>query len=327
MKWLALLLLLPLPAAAHDFTFTWDDPTQRTDGSTFDPDTELQSYRLECAGPESATRIIDRAASTPVENHTRRYRWRDAVQADGVYECRMLARDTGDRESPWSEVAQAVKVSAPRDFRLVSDSYVRQVQAYTFYGQETVETTLRNVPDGALLLAHMWHRVSPTHAPEVEGWELAYHHSVYPDASSDRRGTALFWKQATSGTVPVRASWPDNREFHLAIQVYAGASNWSLAAVRVNDNGGAGGDSLATRNLSVSAPSLAVASWGARDLFDGVQPPAMDEFSVLALGTEGGQYSMGAALGYSRRFTDGGFVLGFSSNKVVSGLAVFSYGD
>ena len=324
---LAILFLVPLSAAPHDFTFTWEDPTERTDGTALDPDTELGSYRMECAGPENATRIIDRDISTPLEGHTRRYVWRDAVQTDGVYECRLLVTDTDDLDSPWSEVAEAVKISAPTDLRIGRGVFVREAQTHVFYAEDSLEVVLEGVPENALLLAYMWHRVSPTQDAYVEGWELAYQHSVYTEASSDRRGTALFWKQATDDTVTVLAGWPGNREFHLVIQAYYGADSWDLEAVRVNDNGSAGGSTLSTGELSVSRPSLAVASWGSRELLDNVQAPVMDGFSALALGTEAGQYSMGAAIGYSRQFTNGGFTLGFSSSRAVSGLAIFSYGD
>lgn len=109
---LLLLLLLPGLALAHTFTFTWTDPTQRTDGSALDPATELKSYRMQCSGPENAERIVDRAATSAVGTE-RRYEWADAVQIGGMYECRMTAIDTGDRESDWSNIASVVKVERP----------------------------------------------------------------------------------------------------------------------------------------------------------------------------------------------------------------------
>ena len=109
-----LLLLIPgLALAQHTFTFTWTDPTQRTDGSAFDPGTELKSYRLRCEGAENAERIADRSATSQVSGNTRRYVWSDAVGTSGMYDCKMTALDTGDRESPWSNIASVPKFAAP----------------------------------------------------------------------------------------------------------------------------------------------------------------------------------------------------------------------
>jgi hypothetical protein len=108
---LFLLLLLPGLALAHTFTFTWTDPTQRTDGSAITA-AELKSYRLQCSGPENAERIVDRAATSAVGSE-RRYEWTDAVQVSGMYDCRMTAIDTGDRESDWSNTASVPKFAAP----------------------------------------------------------------------------------------------------------------------------------------------------------------------------------------------------------------------
>ena len=116
---LLLILLLPSLALAHTFTFTWTDPTSRTDGSVLDPATELKSYRMQCSGPENAERIVDRAATSAVGTE-RRYEWADAVQVSGMYDCRMTAIDTGDRESDWSNTASVPKFaspSAPTDLR------------------------------------------------------------------------------------------------------------------------------------------------------------------------------------------------------------------
>ena len=109
---LLLIFLLPGLALAHTFTFTWTDPTSRTDGSALNPATELKSYRMQCSGPENAERIVDRAATSAVGTE-RRYEWADAVQIRGVYDCRMSAIDTGDRESDWSNTASVPKFAAP----------------------------------------------------------------------------------------------------------------------------------------------------------------------------------------------------------------------
>ena len=109
---LLLIFLLPGLALAHTFTFTWTDPTQRADGSAFNADTDLSGYRLQCSGPENAERIVDRAATSAVGTE-RRYEWADAVQISGMYDCRMSAIDTGDRESAWSNTASVPKFAAP----------------------------------------------------------------------------------------------------------------------------------------------------------------------------------------------------------------------
>lgn len=113
MKWLIPLLLIAGSASAHDFTFSWTDPTQRTDGTAFNPGSELQSYRLQCNGPENAERIVDRSATSAVSGNDRRYVWADAVTLGGQYDCRMTAIDTGERESPWSNTSSVAKFAAP----------------------------------------------------------------------------------------------------------------------------------------------------------------------------------------------------------------------
>lgn len=110
---LFLLLLLPgLALAQFGFTFTWIDPVARTDGTAFNADNDLKSYRMQCNGPENAERIVDRAATSAVGTE-RRYEWTNAVQIGGMYDCRMTATDTGDRESPWSNTASVPKFAAP----------------------------------------------------------------------------------------------------------------------------------------------------------------------------------------------------------------------
>ena len=110
---LVLLLLPGIALAQHTFTFSWTDPTQRVDGSALDPATEIQSYRLRCEGPENAERIVDRAATSAISGQARTYAWADAVQTSGMYDCRMTATDTGDRESDWSNIASVPKFAAP----------------------------------------------------------------------------------------------------------------------------------------------------------------------------------------------------------------------
>jgi hypothetical protein len=113
MRYLLLLLFLPAVVLAHSFTFTWVDPTQRTDGTAFNPSTELQSYRMRCEGAENVERIVDRASTSQVTGNTRRYVWSDAVSVSGMYDCKMTALDTGDRESDWSNIASVPKFAAP----------------------------------------------------------------------------------------------------------------------------------------------------------------------------------------------------------------------
>ena len=110
---LFLLLLIPgLAFAQFSFTFSWVDPVERTDGTALDPATDLSGYRLQCSGPENAERMVDRAATT-ADGNQRVYEWTDAVQAGGMYDCRMSAIDTGDRESDWSNTASVPKFAAP----------------------------------------------------------------------------------------------------------------------------------------------------------------------------------------------------------------------
>jgi len=109
---------------AHSFTFTWDDPVQRTDGTPLDPDTELKSYQLECSGPENVTRFVDRSATIPVNTNRRQYVWTNAVITDGIYSCRAAAVDTNDLESLWSETVSVLKVQTPvppTDFREINE--------------------------------------------------------------------------------------------------------------------------------------------------------------------------------------------------------------
>jgi len=115
---LALLLLLLLPGfalaqATHGFIFTWQDPVTRTDGVALDPETELQSYRMRCEGAESVERRVDRDETTALDTGDRRYEWVGAVQAGGWYDCTMTAIDTGNLESPKSNVASVRKVARP----------------------------------------------------------------------------------------------------------------------------------------------------------------------------------------------------------------------
>lgn len=119
---LILFLFFSVPAMAHDFTFSWLEPTERTDGTALDPETEISAYKMRCEGPQTAERIIERSASSSTGDNERRYIWVDAVQTSGVYQCHMTAFDTGDRESPQSNIATAEKFAAPApptDFRTV----------------------------------------------------------------------------------------------------------------------------------------------------------------------------------------------------------------
>jgi hypothetical protein len=115
-----LLLLFPANAFGHDFLFSWGDPTQRTNGTALNPDTEIQSYRMRCEGPENAERIVDRSATSSTGTNARQYNWADAVSTSGVYQCKMTAIDTGERESDWSNIAGVEKYAPPApptDFR------------------------------------------------------------------------------------------------------------------------------------------------------------------------------------------------------------------
>lgn len=117
---LVALLAWGMEASAHDFKFSWLDPTARTDGTALNPETEIKSYRMRCEGPENAERIVDRAITTPLSGQRREYLWTDAVQTSGMYDCKMSAVDTRDLESAWSNSASVPKFTppdAPTDFR------------------------------------------------------------------------------------------------------------------------------------------------------------------------------------------------------------------
>lgn len=114
------LALLAAPVFAHDFLFSWGDPTARTDGTALDPETEIKSYRMRCEGPENVERIVDRAATTALPEVRRQYNWTDATQTSGMYDCKLSAVDTRDLESDWSNIESVPKFAlpeAPTDFR------------------------------------------------------------------------------------------------------------------------------------------------------------------------------------------------------------------
>jgi hypothetical protein len=119
--WAVILLLLTAPLYAHDFNFSWVEPTARTDGTALNPATEIKSYKMRCEGPENAERIVDRAITTPLADQRRQYLWTNAVQASGLYDCKMSAIDTGDLESPWSNTVSGIPKfdppAPPTDFR------------------------------------------------------------------------------------------------------------------------------------------------------------------------------------------------------------------
>jgi hypothetical protein len=323
---LIFLLFVVSPVMAHDFIFTWQDPTQRTDGTALNPETEISGYRMRCQGPQDVIRFIDREVTAPVEGNKRQYRWVDAVQTDGVYSCQMTAMDTKDLESAWSEVAEAPKFTrppAPTDFRIGVPDPVSRTQLVYFYGQGVVETEMVVNP-GSLVLAHLWHRVTPTSDAFVDGWNKAYQHSVYINSNNDRRGTALFWKVATNENLQIRASWPETREFHLVLEVFEGVSNWALSNITLADNG-TGSNSLQTNEVSVSKPSLVIVSLGAREPFQNAEANRLKGVRTLSLGDGSTQYPMGAVLGYDFNVNKAHYEFTFSTNRVVSGVAIFNY--
>jgi hypothetical protein len=121
-KYALIFLLFVVPAYGHDFLFSWEDPVTRTDGTALNPETEISGYRMRCEGPETAERIVDRTATSSIGNNERQYNWTEAVQTSGFYECKMTAFDTGDRESPWSNISGVEKYAPPApptDFRRV----------------------------------------------------------------------------------------------------------------------------------------------------------------------------------------------------------------
>lgn len=287
---------------------------------------------MDCRGPQNATRFITRSASSPADDNRRQYNWRNAVEEDGLYDCRMSAIDTGDLESPWSNVVQVLKESepsappAPTGLRARIPGEVVLRQSELFYAENTVETTISGVSEGSLVVAHFWHRDTPDQDPFVEGWNQAFNYSVYPDNNNDRRGTAFFWKEASGNDVDVVANWPDVREFHLLIEVYEGLSGWSLLDYQVADNGPDGGSRLTVSPASIESVSLAIASWGSRGLFSNVGEPDMDSFTYRSSGTGSDQYSMGIATGFVFNAASTKYTMFFSDSRAVAGLVLFGHG-
>lgn len=113
---LLVLMLVPgvvVAQAMHGFTFTIGDPVERVDGQEFDPETELQSYRLRCEGAENVERTVDRDETEDVGEGKRRYEWLGAVQRGGWYQCMATAIDTDGLESDWSEAEPVRKQAQP----------------------------------------------------------------------------------------------------------------------------------------------------------------------------------------------------------------------
>lgn len=111
------LLVFPVVAWGHGFEFRFTEPTQRVDGTVFDPVTEVESYSAQCALDEAFTAPVEvffpRSASSDNGDGRRYYYWQDAVQVGGWYFCRMSVADVNGLVSDWSNVATVRKVARP----------------------------------------------------------------------------------------------------------------------------------------------------------------------------------------------------------------------
>ena len=102
--------------AAHNFEFRFVEPTQRVDGTPFNPATEAGFYTAQCAVDESFTSplevLFERAETLP-DGDGLYFLWADAVQTGGWYFCRLSVTDTDGLVSDWSAVATVRKTAKP----------------------------------------------------------------------------------------------------------------------------------------------------------------------------------------------------------------------
>ena len=120
--WLAgaLALLLPFATAGvitgvvnaqvvtFGFNFSWDDPTERTDGTDFFPE-EIDRYVLSCVSVTQEAEIeVPRSEAMEGE-----FEWLDAVDVGGFYDCKMKVVDVEGLESDWSNTVTVRRVARP----------------------------------------------------------------------------------------------------------------------------------------------------------------------------------------------------------------------
>ena len=98
----ALGLVVALPIEAGPISFTWTNPVQNTDGTPFDPATELAEIRLYCNGDLTPTFVSPGSANAL-----------DAITAPGTYVCYATAVNIEGTESAPSNTATKVVLSAP----------------------------------------------------------------------------------------------------------------------------------------------------------------------------------------------------------------------
>ena len=79
-------------------TFSWDPPTQRTDGKPLAP-SEIASYKFGCS---LVSGRYDGMTFTAPGGTTRSHQIPATAMLDGVNYCAAKAVDTGGRESAWS---------------------------------------------------------------------------------------------------------------------------------------------------------------------------------------------------------------------------------
>lgn len=101
---LFLVLVLFSATAFADLQVSWEPPTQRADGTAFDPATEIDHYTLYCdstaGGPyvEATTQIPGTATGSAYSVPAATF-----FPAYGDYYCVMTTTDLGGRESAFSQ--------------------------------------------------------------------------------------------------------------------------------------------------------------------------------------------------------------------------------
>ena len=98
----ALGLLTALPVGAGDISFGWTNPTLNTDGTVFDPATELAEVRIYCNG-----------ATTPTFTSLGALESLSDTVPPGTYTCYATAYDTSGKESGPSNTVTKIVEKAP----------------------------------------------------------------------------------------------------------------------------------------------------------------------------------------------------------------------
>lgn len=105
--WVAILvslgLLVSIPVGAGPISFSWTNPTQNVDGTTFDPATELAEIRIYCNGDTTPTFVSLGALESLADN-----------VPPGTYTCYATAVNNDGAESgPSNSVTKVVERAPP----------------------------------------------------------------------------------------------------------------------------------------------------------------------------------------------------------------------